>query len=1041
MGSAHRTYLPHAACVALLLLAGVAHAQAALLTDDFEDAAAWQPKESRANEQVVVEGVNVEVKSHRDSSRPGAFLRISDHSSRDHWFWLHKRRAQGCWDLSRAATVTVWARSSGARTLIRFLVGDERGNIAYFALGDLASKDWAQKSLDLRRTPPFNAVGTVDWRRVALIGLRTDAAHGYTFDFDDLRVEAGDEGVVAEGDAERLLRPAALRERPVGFLASVSSADIHDSIVAVNLTGHESERELDLLAEAGVKWAKLNCFLASGHSPRTERLVDALLARRIAVLGHLPQALQWSPELFPDVKGTPGESVPIAYGAKAMEWFKGRVRDTAERFKGRIRVWEIGNEPDIAEFWKPKPDPTAFGQFVIETSKALKAADPQNKVINGGVCGFYAPGFPVARDFLTSFLKTGAGAQIDILGLHPYRVHPESGAPNMTQRQAADEVRKLMAEFGVRLPLWDTEWQITGKVSRAEVPFATDLYQAKSMLRKYLVESSAGFIHMNWQIAKARPAMDHPGQIFTADGRATAKYVALRHTGALFARLEAPVEAPLRLASRAEGVTLALLRGRSFHPSSNQATRMDTAERWRPVQGASVLEVRGALKGDGCEVTIHPTSRDALGNELPPPASPKKPLRSQPTYTPICLRFHVEPNWHDFGLRMELPKGGTAFLDDVTLLYYVPPSEVASFAFGPHGSQTPVVFFWTPAKPSDQQQCRAVDVAIQGMPAADYVLLDTLTGECRRLPNPRRDGDEAIFDGLPLCDYPMAIAPRDAFPTSPAPAWLTMFADAAQIVDRSFQDRTGDFYLSGFWRVVFDLAERLDSSSDKGEAVRRMRSFWRVFAAAPKEVTVKASEPVRMTLRPAPGAWHDSVANPSSKNVNRYFHALDDADRQASVHGVKMAGRALPQRPWADSPDNAYTWFTIRREAQPTEVFVVVPETQAFDGRDCEIDLSLLPRGKAILLSSRTAEIPCIAYWTDAIPDGRFTLALEAHAGWPSGAAVIDPRRAAVCGEARITKGADGARLSLQAPPSPQPLLLAPRQFAQQVTDALQGRR
>ncbi|MBM4086389.1 MAG: hypothetical protein FJ272_16510, partial [Planctomycetes bacterium] len=69
MGSAHRTYLPHAACVALLLLAGVAHAQAALLTDDFEDAAAWQPKESRANEQVVVEGVNVEVKSHRDSSR------------------------------------------------------------------------------------------------------------------------------------------------------------------------------------------------------------------------------------------------------------------------------------------------------------------------------------------------------------------------------------------------------------------------------------------------------------------------------------------------------------------------------------------------------------------------------------------------------------------------------------------------------------------------------------------------------------------------------------------------------------------------------------------------------------------------------------------------------------------------------------------------------------------------------------------------------------------------------------------------------------
>jgi hypothetical protein len=287
----------------------------------------------------------------------------------------------------------------------------------------------------------------------------------------------------------------------------------------------------------------------------------------------------------------------------------------------------------------------------------------------------------------------------------------------------------------------------------------------------------------------------------------------------------------------------------------------------------------------------------------------------------------------------------------------------------------------------------------------------------------------------------MAIAPKDAFPVSPAPAWLTTFADADQIVDRSFQDRTDDFYLRGFWSAIFDLADRLDRSSDKEEAVRRMRSFWRVLAAVPKEITVKPSAPARMSLRPALGTWHDSVANPNSKNVNRYFHPLDDADRQATVHGVKMGGRILPERPWADSPANAYTWFTIRREAQPTEVFVVVPETGAFDGRDIEIDLSLLPRAKAILLSGRAADVECVAYWTDGIADGRFTLELEAHADWLADAILIDPRKVAACGEATVTRTAHGARISIQAPPAPQPLLLVPRQFAPQVTDALRGRR
>ncbi len=1056
-------------CLSLLPFASrpeMLHAQEILLRDDFADASDWQRRESRHNQEIVTEGIRVEITSHRDGDRTEPFLRVEDRSSRDHWFWLHKRKAHGVWDLSRAATVTLRARSDGARSVIRFLVGDSRGNIAYYGLGEINSREWTRTSLDLKRTPPFNTAGVVDWCAVAYIGLRTDPGHGYMFDFRDLRIEAEEDGIPAGAEADRLC-PESLTQAPTGFLAPVSSGNLSDSMVGINLTGNEEEADLDRLARAGVKWAKLSCFLQSGYFGRTQHMVDALLARRIQVVGQLPQTLSWSKELFPDAQAAPGERVPIAYSSKATAWFQERVRETAERLRGRVRVWEIGNEPDIAKFWMPTPDPAAFAGFVIETSKVLKAVDSRNLVISGGVCGFWGSEFSVARDFLTTFFEVGAGEHIDILGLHPYRPHPESGAVNMHQRQVADEIRSLMARFDRNLPLWDTEWQITGAVDRSEVPFATDLYEAKGMLRKYLVEADAGFVHLNWQIAKARPNMDHPGQIFTADGRAAAKYATLCNTGALFARLAGPVDVPTRLADRAEEAAPALLARYVFdEPSSLQAwdadpgvamdagaafrgngaaklsggpaARMETVSRWRPVHNAMLIEVRGVIKGDGCDVVVHLSPRDSLGNDLPLPLR-SKPLVAESDYTPFCFRFQVEPDWHDFGLRVELPKGGTAFVDELTLLQFIPPPEIVSFAFEVRGSPAPAVFFWTPAKPSDRQQCRTVELAMQGIPDGDFALVDTLTGAIRRLKEPRRMAGELRFHDLPLCDYPMAITSPDAFPTAPVPVWLAVFADADDVVNRSFLDRTGDFYLRGLWNVAFDLADLAGVSDERLAALRRVRSFWRAFPGISDEIAIRPSASARTTLRPAPDAWRDSVANSSSRYVNRFYHKLDDADRPAAVHGVTMGDRGLPQRPWADSPDNAYTWFLLCRREQPSEVFVVVPKQQAFDGRDMAIDLSLSPRAKAVLLSSRNGEDRCIGYWTEAAPGQEaisYSVELEDRGGWSSGVVRLDPRTGEILGRAAV-KQREGGRIVLETTPAPQPLLLVPEPSIQSVIDSL----
>lgn len=1050
----------------LLLVAQpcLSHAQVVVLGDDFADVASWKKGASHQKDETVTsEGVRVEIKSGRDSSRPAAFLRVEDHSSQDHWFWVQKRKARGAWDLGRATRITLWTRSSGAQSVLRLLVGDSRGNVAYYALGNLGNTNWAQQSLDLQHVPPYSAVGAVDWCSVTLLGLRTDSGHGYTFDYSDLRIEADAERAIAGEGAENLLRPPTMDEDPLGFLAPVASGDLDDSMLALNVGLNVENDDLDRIARAGVKWAKVSCSMSTGDA-RLERMVDALLARHIRVVGHLPQTTFWSKEMFPEVKGVPGDRAPFAYSPEAMAWFLERLRSAAERLKGRIGVWEIGNEPDIAKFWMPTPNPTAFGKFVIETSKVLKSVDPKNQVISGGVCGFWGVDFPGARNFLTAFFQTGAGAHIDILGLHPFRARPEAGAANLTQRQTVAELRQLMTQFGLSLPIWDTEWQITPSVERSEVPFATDLYEAKGMLRKYLVEANAGFLHLNWQLAKAGAHMDHPGQIFTADGRSTAKYATLRHAGALLAKIKAPMEIPVSLAEHAAKPATAVLvqasfdepsvlqawrttgdgasatidtqlpfRGRSaLKLSGSKAARIDFSERWQPIQGATIVEVRGVLKGNGCDVVIQLAPRDIFGSDLPPPPSPKKPFLAQPDYAPFCFRFLMGPDWHDFGLRLELPKGGSAWLDDLTVLYHVPPPELVSFAFALRGSPAPAVFFWSPVTPSDQQRRRAADLSVSGLPDAKFVLLDTLTGEIHRLAKPQRGGDRLLFHNLPLCDYPMAIVPQDAFPTSPAPAWLTDFADANEVVSRSFRDRTGDFYLRGFWNMAGGVAERLPltvGTDPRLSALRRAHSFWRAFAVAPEPITILSAALSRTTLRLPPEAWHDSVANAKSRHVNRFLYRLTDAEQRATVHAEKLGEQTLPERPWADSPDNAFTWFTLCRESKPSEVFVVIPKDQTLAGRNVSVDVSLPSQVKAMLLSSRATETQCVAYWVEDTfgqADVACTIEFDARPSWAADVVVLDPRTGKACGRAAVKKR-EGAHVVLEAPATSQPRLLVNR--------------
>ncbi len=52
-----------------------------------------------------------------------------------------------------------------------------------------------------------------------------------------------------------------------------------------------------------------------------------------------------------------------------------------------ITTWQIWNEQNSKTFYRPKPDPNAYGNLIEQSAAALRAADPTAKVLLGGMFG------------------------------------------------------------------------------------------------------------------------------------------------------------------------------------------------------------------------------------------------------------------------------------------------------------------------------------------------------------------------------------------------------------------------------------------------------------------------------------------------------------------------------------------------------------------------------------------------------------------------------------------------------------------------------
>ena len=195
----------------------------------------------------------------------------------------------------------------------------------------------------------------------------------------------------------------------------------------------------------------------------------------LLTLGMTPDWASSSPDLFdPGFLGTGATAPPT----NIQDWID-YITAVAQRYKGRIRYYEIWNEPDhIQTYSGTVAEMVALTQAAYTT---LKGIDPGITVV--------AP-VSSTHGYLDELLAAGMGNYVDVISYHEYTFTPP--IENAAQYNAS--VRLIMAKYGVgNLPLWDTE----GAAGNTTTALAV---APETLAQRILVDLAFGSARFNWFI-------------------------------------------------------------------------------------------------------------------------------------------------------------------------------------------------------------------------------------------------------------------------------------------------------------------------------------------------------------------------------------------------------------------------------------------------------------------------------------------------------------------------------------------------------------
>src|SRR5689334_8849262 len=159
-------------------------------------------------------------------------------------------------------------------------------------------------------------------------------------------------------------------------------------------------------------------------------------------------------QLIPYVAYTPEWAA-----AKSDEFWKHPPRDTrlfadfmyqaARRYRGRIRSWEIWNEPDLTEYWQGSVE--LFAQLVREAAVEIRRADPAAVLVLGGVS------LGPSSFFHELIEQYHVDRYVDVIATHGYPESWHSQRAETIYREWIPEMHEIETRSGAGDDLWANE--------------------------------------------------------------------------------------------------------------------------------------------------------------------------------------------------------------------------------------------------------------------------------------------------------------------------------------------------------------------------------------------------------------------------------------------------------------------------------------------------------------------------------------------------------------------------------------------------------
>lgn len=328
----------------------------------------------------------------------------------------------------------------------------------------------------------------------------------------------------------------------------------------------DPEKACPRLAGLGAKWAR--CQTGWGRTERQKGIYD--FAWLDAVVDALRKAgiQPWFNLGYGNRLYTPQSPDDFAVGWVPLNddearagWgrFVGRI---AEHFRGRVRHWEIWNEPNITNFWKPRrPSAEDYVELIRITAPEIRRRIPDAVIVGGAFAG-------MPTDYFRRCLEAGMADFVDRVSYHPYRPVPEKGYEAEVRAW-----RALAEKHKPGLRLWQGENGCPSKKggSGALGNLEWDeLRQAKWVLRRILTDLAleielTSYYHtvdlVGYRLAAGGAGKtNYKGLLRGEDYSPKPAYFAYRSLAAIFDAETRRIDQEIHLSAAEEGATAAFQR-------------------------------------------------------------------------------------------------------------------------------------------------------------------------------------------------------------------------------------------------------------------------------------------------------------------------------------------------------------------------------------------------------------------------------------------------------------------------------------------------